>query len=131
VGCVEFTKFVRSGDIFLRDPCILFVPVSCPLYKELKLASYKPAVQDFLYYVVLFSIDNLRWRWRMSSSSRNRVFRCREKLHNVEDGVESGHGSQKSETVHILPYPPLHHIRFEVAVGRLLRRTCGADITHV
>jgi hypothetical protein len=118
VGSVEFSEFIWSRDILLQDPCILLIPVSFPLYQELKSASYEPAVQDLLHYIVLFSIDDLRWSWRKSSSSRNRIFRRREKLHNVEDRVESGHGSRKSETVRIPSYPPLHHIRSEVAVGK-------------
>jgi hypothetical protein len=57
-------EFMRSEDILLRDPCILLIPISFPLHQELKSASYELAVQDLHYYVILFSIDSLWWRWR-------------------------------------------------------------------
>ena len=67
----------------------------------------------------------------MSLLTQNWVIWSQKKLYHIEDRVEVGHGCRKAEAVCIPSDFPHYHEGAEVAVGKLLKGVCSADVTHI
>ena len=128
----KLSDFVWGSYVWLWDPRVFLIPIPFPFYQELKLASHKLAVQNSLYYVVLFSIHHLWWWWWWAClPTRNGVFWSLEQLDYIEDWMEPRHGGWESEVVHILADSSCHCEGSEIAMGMFLQGVCGTDITSI
>jgi len=96
---VELSNCFRSKNAIGRLPGVGFTAEVLPLDEILQFPPGNATIKNFLYFPLLLSIFNHGGCGRNDLPARNRVFRSRNQLDNIEDRVETGHGTWKAKAI--------------------------------
>ena len=99
---IEVHDKVRGMNIVPRFPRVVFHSVSLPLDKipqfPIDYPTY-PTVQYLLNSPLLFSVNDLRRRRRLRTTTSDRIRDGWGQLDNIEDRMKAAHGRRKAEAI--------------------------------
>jgi hypothetical protein len=88
---VEFRNEFRSVNVVPRFPRVMFNAVTLPFDEVAQLPVHHLGIQNLFYNPLFFAVDDLRKRRRCWATTRNGVWRSRQKLDNIKDRVQTAH----------------------------------------
>jgi hypothetical protein len=131
MSAIEVRNEFRSMDIIPRFPRIVFHSVPLPLDKVPQFLVDHLAVQYLLDNPFLFSINDLRRRGRLWTSTRDWVRSSWCQFDNIENGMKAAQGRRESESISPVSDFLNNRERAQATMGKFPRRPSGPNISGV